>query len=348
MLRAQGDAAGPLRVALEAAERARHEGRGAGRADFPGQGGDPRHLRRAQDVHAASGGRVRTSRKRARIMRERGWRGVARACAKEPSGEKRAPRRESAPDLLKRRFEADGPDMARFADIAYVRIRQGWLCLALVIGAWSRRMVGWSMGTIITAELADDALKMALARRNPPESCAHHSDRGSQYVSPLLSKTMREHGIRPSMGPVSSPWDNAAMEPPMGIVKAECAHSRTCATREEAALGLFERSRLQQGEGPFVAWLSQPRRVRRCQLAEGGRTPESGVKDVDEIGADSDPNSKLVRNGALFTYIEMPQELGGARLSTNNAIESINSRLRDMLRHCRGMPLLNRVKAIFW
>lgn len=130
--------------------------------------------------------------------------------------------------------------MAWFADIAYAKTRQGWLYLALATGIWSRRIVGWSMGPSITAELADDALKMALARRNPPEGCARHGDHGSQYVSLLLSKTMRERGVRPSMGSISSPWDNAAMKSLMGIVKSECAHARTCATREEAALDIFE------------------------------------------------------------------------------------------------------------
>ena len=97
------------------------------------------------------------------------------------------------------------------------------------------------MGPNITAELADEALKMALARRNPPEGCVHHSDHGSQYVLLLLSKTMRENGIRPSIGSISSPWDDAAMESLMGIVRSECVHARTYATREEAALDLLER-----------------------------------------------------------------------------------------------------------
>lgn len=83
----------------------------------------------------------------------------------------------------------------------------------------------------IAAELADEALKMALARRNPPEGCVHRGDCGSQYVSPLLPKTMRENGIRPSMGPVSSPWDDAAMESLMGIeigarARARLRHAR--------------------------------------------------------------------------------------------------------------------------
>ena len=239
---AEGDQAGLLRVEVAAAQRARPARRRARRADIPGQSRGEEYLRRAQDVHAAAGTQGRTSRKRvARIMRERGWRGVTRACAKRPSGEKRASRRESAADLAKRRFEAGGPNMAWFADITYVKTRQGWLYFALVMDIWSRRMVGWSMGPNITAELADEALKMALARRNPPEGCVHHSDHGSQYVSLLLSKTMRENDIRPSMGSISSPWDNAAMESLMGIVKSERVHARACATRDEAALDIFER-----------------------------------------------------------------------------------------------------------
>lgn len=226
---------------IAAAERPRHARRRIGRADLPGQGEGPEYLRRAQDVHAAAGprgshvaqaggphhARARLARRDARVRQA-------------PLGEKRASKRESALDLVGRRFEADGPNMAWFADITYVKTRQGWLYLALVMDIWSRRIVGWSMGPNITAELADEALRMALARRNPPEGCVHHSDHGSQYVSLLLSKTMRENGVRPSMGSISSPWDNAAMESLMGIVKAECVHARTYATREEAALDLFE------------------------------------------------------------------------------------------------------------
>ena len=72
-------------------------------------------------------------------------------------------------DPVGRRFEAGGPNAARSADITYVKTRQGWLYLALVMDIWSRRIVGWSMGPSIAAELADEALKIALARRNPPE-----------------------------------------------------------------------------------------------------------------------------------------------------------------------------------
>lgn len=184
---------------------------------------------------------VGTSRKRvARIMREYGWKGVTRACAKRPSGEKRAAKHDSHDDLVRRNFAADGPNQAWFADITYVRTHQGWLYLAVVMDVWSRMVVGWSMGPRMGAELADDALKMALARRNPPAGCIHHSDHGAQYVSLLLGKTMREGGIRPSMGSISSPWDNAVTESLMGVIKSECVHARTYATREQAALDIFD------------------------------------------------------------------------------------------------------------
>ena len=97
------------------------------------------------------------------------------------------------------------------------------------------------MGPGIAAEPADGALKMALARRNNPRGCVHHSGHGAQHVSLPPSKTVRERGVRPSMGSISSPWDNAAMGSPMGIVKSECVHAQTYATREEAALDPFER-----------------------------------------------------------------------------------------------------------
>ena len=96
------------------------------------------------------------------------------------------------------------------------------------------------MSDRMDAGLADEALKMAIARRRPPAGCIHHSDHGSQHVSLRLGRTMGEDGIRPSMGAISSPWDNAAMESLMGPVRAECVHARTFESRERAALEIFE------------------------------------------------------------------------------------------------------------
>lgn len=217
-------------------------------------------------------GGERVSRKRvARIMRENGWRGVTRRCAKSPEKEKRASKGESAPDLVKRDFGADGPNKARLAGIARVRTHQGRPCLAVAMDVWPRKVVGWPMAPRMTAELADDALKMAIARRGPERGCLHHSDHGSQYVSLLIGKTMGESGIVPSMGSVSSPWGNAVTESPMGAIKAECVHARTFSGREEAALEIFEciecfynRTRIHSALG----WLS-PEGFEKKHMEEG-------------------------------------------------------------------------------
>ena len=201
----------------------------------------PPSARDGRDAELGRAG-VRASRKRvARLMRENGWAGTARGCARRPKGEGRAaaPRASAAPDLVRRDFSADGPDRAWFADITYVRTHQGWPCPAVVMDIWSRMIVGRSMSDRMGAELADDALKMAIAGRRPGKGCVHHSDHGSQYASLLPGGTMRDAGIEPSMGSISSPWDNAAMEPPMGPIRAECAHARTLETRGRASLEIF-------------------------------------------------------------------------------------------------------------
>lgn len=182
-----------------------------------------------------------TSQKRvARLMQEGGLKGVTRSCAKRSSAEKRVSKKYSSEDLVRRNFKADRPNQAWFADITYVKTYQGWLYLAVVMDVYSRMVVGWAMGPNINAELVNDALRMAIARRNPPEGCIHHSDHGSQYVSLLLGKTMKKKGIRPSMGSISSPWDNAVTESLMGVIKSECVNARTFESREEAALEIFE------------------------------------------------------------------------------------------------------------
>ncbi|MDO4436756.1 MAG: IS3 family transposase [Coriobacteriaceae bacterium] len=186
---------------------------------------------------------VRASRKRvARIMRDNGWPGTARGCAMRPEGAVKSamPQASAAPDLVGRDFSADGPDRARFAGITYVRTHRGRLCPAPVMDIWPRRIVGRSMSDRMGAEPADGAVRMAVARRRPPAGCTRHSDHGSQCVSLRLGRAMRENGIGPSTGSASSPWDNAAMESLMGLVKAERVSAGTFDSRDLAALEVFE------------------------------------------------------------------------------------------------------------
>ena len=184
---------------------------------------------------------MRASKKRvARLMPENGMAGTRGVGMEKPGAPKDKPETDDAEDPVRRDFEADGPDKAWFADITCVKTRQGRLYAAAVIGMWSRMAVGWAMGPGTDAALADDALRMAVTRRRPSSGLIHHSDHGSQHRSLLLGKTMREHGMRPSMGSVASPWDNAPTESFMGILKRERAHRRTFETREQAQLEMFE------------------------------------------------------------------------------------------------------------
>ncbi len=116
------------------------------------------------------------SRKRvARMMIELGLQGVSRrrfVCTTTRSSKASA-----APDLVRREFSADGPNKLWVADITYVPTWSGFLYLAVVLDAWSRRIVGWAMRTHLRTELVAEALEMALARRKP-EDVIHHSDQG--------------------------------------------------------------------------------------------------------------------------------------------------------------------------
>lgn len=134
----------------------------------------------------------------------------------------------------------------------------------------SRRVVGWSMAYRTTAEPAGDALEMAIARRDPGRGRLHRSDRGSRYASLLVGETMEENGIVPSMGFVSSPWDNAVTESLTGVVKAECVHARTFSGREEAPLEIFEcieRFCNKVGIHSALGWLS-PGEFEKKQMEE--------------------------------------------------------------------------------
>ena len=108
------------------------------------------------------------------------------------------------------------------------------------MGIRSGKTVGWSMSARMTAELAGDAPGTAVAGRGPTGGCIRHGDRGSQYVSLLIGRTMREAGIGPSTGSIASPWDSAATESPMGPVEAGCARGRTLEARDRAASEMFD------------------------------------------------------------------------------------------------------------
>jgi putative transposase len=117
-----------------------------------------------------------------------------------------------------------GPDQLWVADLTYIRILSGFVYLAVVLDAWSRRVVGWAISRRIDAELALSALEAAIATREPPPGCVHHSDRGSQYASEPYRTKLAKHGLKGSMGRRGNPYDNAKAESFMKTLKHEEVH----------------------------------------------------------------------------------------------------------------------------
>ena len=179
---------------------------------------------------------IRISRKRvARLMRNAGLAGVTRRKSTVTTVRDGA---RQAPDLVNRDFTADQPDRLWVADITYIPTWAGFLYLAVVLDAFSRRIVGWSMTTTLHRQVVLDALDMALWQRQP-SGVIHHSDQGSQYTSIEFGKRCREAGVRPSMGSVGDAYDNAMAESFFATLECELLDRRRFKTQAEARIAVF-------------------------------------------------------------------------------------------------------------
>jgi putative transposase len=182
---------------------------------------------------------VRVGRKRvARLMRAAGLVGCHR---RRRRGLTRSdPAATPAPDLVGRLFDPGVPDRTWFADISYIPTGEGWLYLAAVLDGCSRRVVGWAMAKHLRAELALDALQMALQRRQPARGLICHSDHGSQYTAGVYTQALEAAGLRQSMGRVATCFDNAACESFFATLKTELVHPRVWPTRQAACTAIYE------------------------------------------------------------------------------------------------------------
>ncbi len=193
----------------------------------------------APRVHAELAAQeLRVSRKRvARLMREAGLEGASRRRHVFTTIRDRQAR--PAPDLVERNFTAEGRDRLWVADITYIPTWSGFLYLAVVVDAWSRRVVGWSMASHLRTELVLAALDMALGQRRPTE-VIHHSDQGTQYTSIAFGLRCRQVGVRPSMGSVGDCFDNALCESFFATLECELLDRRRFRTQAEAQMAVFD------------------------------------------------------------------------------------------------------------
>jgi len=142
------------------------------------------------------------------------------------------------PNLM-RGLRPSGPDQIWVADITYIRLREGFVYLAVVLDAFSRKVVGWAIDEHLRASLAVQALQQALAARHPPPGLIHHSDRGTQYASTEYRQALQAASFRPSMSRRADCYDNAPMESFFHTLKTELVHHRHYATRQEARRDIF-------------------------------------------------------------------------------------------------------------
>lgn len=182
----------------------------------------------------------RTGRKRvARLMREYGLVG-AHSRRKWRTGK---PDTAWAPDLLERNFNPARRDTVWAADVTQFRTSEGWLHFAGVIDLYSRRVVGWAMGTAPDADLVIDALVMAFERRRPDQRIVHHADRGAAYTSLAFGQRLEALGITASFGTTGDAYDNAAVEATWAVLKRELAwiHGhQTWPTRDLLRSAIFD------------------------------------------------------------------------------------------------------------
>ncbi|MBJ6559615.1 IS3 family transposase [Enterobacter hormaechei] len=142
-------------------------------------------------------------------------------------------------NLLKQDFYASGPNQKWAGDITYLRTDEGWLYLAVVIDLWSRAVIGWSMSSRMTAQLACDALQMALWRRKRPENVIVHTDRGGQYCSADYLALLKRHNLHGSMSAKGCCYDNACAESFFHSLKVECIHGERLISREIMRMTVF-------------------------------------------------------------------------------------------------------------
>jgi putative transposase len=182
---------------------------------------------------------VRVGRKRVeRLMRQAGLSGLVPK--KRGRTTIRVPGVRVADDLVQRRFRPEQPNVLWFTDITYLRTWEGWLYLAAVQDAYSRRIVGWQMADHMRAELVVRALEMAVSQRRPQPGLIHHSDQGSQFVALGFGQACAKNGIARSMGSTGVCWDNAVAETFFATLKKELVYRQSWPTRRELEAEVFD------------------------------------------------------------------------------------------------------------
>ena len=190
-----------------------------------------------------------------RIMREHGVIGLhyrrKRGCTRPGDGE-------ISDDLVNRQFDPDRPDRLWCMDVTEHRTGTGKVYLAVVLDAFSRRVVGWSIADHMRAELVVDAIQMAIWRRQPePDQTIAHSDHGGNYTSWLFGQRLRNAGLLGSMGTVGDCFDNSVADAFFSSLQRELLDQHPWRDRHQLSLAIFEW---------IEAWYNPHRRHSYCEM----------------------------------------------------------------------------------
>lgn len=145
-----------------------------------------------------------------------------------------------AANLVNRNFNTEASNKVWASDITYIRTKEGWLYLAVILDLYSRIIVGWSLSRFLTSTLVSKALQQALITRRVEEGLIFHSDRGSQYASKAVVGILEGHGCRQSMSGKGNCYDNAVVESFFHTLKTELVHFKNFSTRDEARYSIFD------------------------------------------------------------------------------------------------------------
>lgn len=145
-----------------------------------------------------------------------------------------------APNLLDQDFSAEAPNQKWAGDISYIWTGEGWLYLAVILDLYSRRVIGWAVSNRMKRDLAIRALDMAVAFRQPPDGCIHHTDRGSQYCSNEYQKRLTKHRFLVSMSGKGNCFDNSMVETFFKSLKAELIWRNCWETRRQVEGAIFQ------------------------------------------------------------------------------------------------------------
>jgi putative transposase len=198
---------------------------------------------------------------------------------------------------LARRMKVTGINQLWVADITYLRLQKEFVYLAVVLDAFSRKVVGWALDRTLAARLPIAALEQAIAQRQPPPGLVHHSDRGVQYACGDYAQVLQQHGMIPSMSRPANPYDNASCESFLKTLKREEIYASQYRDLEHLLANL-------------EAFIEQY--YNRCRLhsALGYRSPEEFERETSPAIHSAGATMSFFRHGEIFRSDEREDKNG--------------------------------------